>query len=82
MNALLNEITEKTDKMDLIELANYMEALRMALLCSDVYHEVDEEIEHEKDEKGVPLAHMFSALSHLELAEQALRLAHFAKFRR
>jgi hypothetical protein len=82
MNALLNEITEKTDKMDLIELANYIETLRMALLCGDVYHEIEEEIEYLHDKKGEPFAHMCTALSHLDLAEQALRLAHYAKFRR
>jgi len=81
MKALLTEITEKTDQMDLIELANYMETLRMALLCSDVYHDIDEEIEYMHDKKGEPLAHMCSALAHLDLAEQALKLAHYAKSR-
>lgn len=79
MKPLLAEITGKTDKMDLIELANFMETLRMALLCSDVYHDIDEDIDHERDKRGEPFAHMCSALAYLDLTEQALRLAYYAK---
>ena len=78
----LEKVIGITDKMNLIELATYIESIRTALICSDVYHEIEEEIEHEHDKKGVPLAHMCSALSYLDLAEQALRLAHHARFRR
>ena len=75
----LEKVIGITQHMTFLEMSSYIESIRTALICSDVYDEVDE-IE---EMKGIePHAHMCSALSHLDLAYQALRLAHHAKCKR
>ena len=73
----LEKVIGITQHMTFLEMGNYIESIRTSLLCSDVYDEVDGEI---PEIKGLEThAHMCSALSHLDLAYQALRLAHHAK---
>ena len=78
MNDTYKYHTEKTDSMNLFQMADYVENLRLALLINDEAEKI------ETTELNLPSeawSHYCSALSYLDLADQALKLAYHAKLR-
>ena len=78
MNDTYKQIVNETDGMTLFEMSDYIENLRLALLTNDEADRI------ETTEHGLPSeawSHYCSALSYLDLADQALKLAYHAKLR-
>jgi hypothetical protein len=78
MNDTYKEIINKTDGMTLFEMSDYIENLRLAFLTNKESDSLD------TTELGLPSeawSHYCSALSYLDLADQALKLAYHAKLR-
>ena len=78
MNDTYKEIIKKTEDMNLFDMADYIENLRLAFLTNKESDRID------TTEHGLPSeawSHYCSALSYLDLADQALKLAYHAKLR-
>lgn len=78
MNDTYKQITNETDGMNLLEMSDYIESLRLAFLTNKESDRLD------TTELGLPSeawSHYCSALSYLDLADQALKLAYHASMR-
>jgi len=65
------KITDNLAGMDLLEISRYLERLRLNLLCHKVSGEVDQPVEG----NGEAVHHFITALSHIEIAQHAMKLA-------
>ena len=71
MSEQFDKIRDALEGMDLLELSNWMEDLRFNLLC----HKAGDEADSMPDSKSEAVHHYLSAMSHIELARHALKLA-------
>jgi hypothetical protein len=71
MSEQFEKIGDVLEGMDLREISRYLEDLRFNLLCHEMADEVDQPVEG----NGEAVHHYLSAMSHIELAQHAMKLA-------
>lgn len=64
--------------MDLLEISRYLEHLRFILLC----HKMAEEVDQPVGGPNEAVHHYLSAMSHIELAQHSMNLAHIHNTKR
>lgn len=71
MSEQYEKITDTLEGMDLRQISRYLEDLRLNLLCHEASEEIDTLITAEEE----PIQHYLTALSHIEIAQRAMKLA-------
>ena len=71
MSSLFCELSDKTEGMDLRELSDYISTLKLALLCTEVLGDMEDNQSNEAN------CQYHNALAHLDLAATAMRMARY-----